>query len=108
MVEVWNKIDNLPDNEAEAYRTASQRDTRHCVTSAITGEGLEELYEVIDSSLSEPVFDEKLNLSYAEGNASAWLFSNNVGLGEEQTDEGYVIDVRWSEKTRNQYTAANG
>ena len=108
MVEIWNKIDNLPDAEAEAYRTASQRDTRHCVTSAITGEGLDNLYEVIDSSLSEPVFDEQLKLSYAEGKARAWLFSQNVVLSEEQTEDGYVIGGQWSEKTRNQYKAANG
>ncbi len=107
MLEVWNKIDNLPQAEADAFRTAAERDSKHCITSAITGEGLDELYETIDNALAEPVFTETLKLDYSQGKGRAWLYARNVVQSEKQTDEGYVLEVEWTEKTGNQYKAAN-
>lgn len=107
MLEVWNKIDNLLQTEADAYRTAAERDSKHCITSAITGEGLEELYEAIENALAEPVFNETLTLDFSQGKGRAWLYAHNVVLNEEQTEEGYVLEVQWTEKTGNQYKAAN-
>lgn len=107
MLEVWNKIDNLPDTQADAFRTAAERDSKHCITSAITGEGLDELYAVIEGALAEPVINETLNLDYSEGKARAWLYSHNVVLDEEQTEKGYNLKVQWTEKTSNQFKAAN-
>ena len=107
MLEVWNKIDNLPQAEADAFRTAAERDSKHCITSAITGEGLDELYEVVENALAEPVFNETLKLDYSQGKGRAWLYAHNVVQSEEQTDEGYVLEVLWTEKNSNQYKVAN-
>jgi GTP-binding protein HflX len=107
MLEVWNKIDNLPQAEADAFRTAAERDSKHCITSAITGEGLDELYETIENALAEPVFNETLKLDYTQGKGRAWLYAHNVVQSEEQTDEGYVLEVLWTEKNSNQYKVAN-
>ncbi|MBL4873023.1 MAG: GTPase HflX [Rhodobacteraceae bacterium] len=107
MLEVWNKIDNLPQAGADAFRTSAERDSKHCVTSAITGEGLDELYETIEDALAEPVFTETLTLDYSQGKGRAWLYAHNVVQNEEQTDEGYVLEVQWTEKTGNQYKVAN-
>ena len=107
MLEVWNKIDNLPQAEAEACRTAAERDSKHCITSAITGEGLDALYEAVENALAEPVFPETLKLDYSQGKGRAWLYAHNVVQSEEQTDEGYVLEVLWTEKTSNQYKVAN-
>lgn len=105
LLEVWNKIDLLPDDEAEAYRTAADRDDTHWITSALTGEGLEALYDAIENGLSEPMITEKLSLSFAQGKQRAWLFAQNVVESETQLDTGYDISVCWTEKTRNQYAA---
>ena len=107
MLEVWNKIDNLPQAEADAFRTAAERDSKHCITSAITGEGLDELYEAVENALAEPVFNVTLKLDYSQGKGRAWLYAHNVVQSEEQTDEGYVLEVQWTEKTGNQYKVAN-
>ncbi|OUS08525.1 GTPase HflX [Rhodobacterales bacterium 52_120_T64] len=107
MLEVWNKIDSLPEAEADAFRTTAERDSKHCITSAKTGEGLDALYETIEDALAEPVFNETLKLEYSQGKRRAWLFAHNVVQGEEQTDEGYVLEVQWTEKTSNQYKVAN-
>ncbi|MEO1918477.1 MAG: GTPase HflX [Paracoccaceae bacterium] len=106
MLEVWNKIDNLPDAKADSFRTSAERESKHCITSAITGEGLEGLYDAIENALAEPVFDEVLRLDYSQGKARAWLYAHNVVQNEEQTEEGYVLEVQWTEETGNQYKAA--
>ena len=105
MLEVWNKIDLLPLDAAEGFRTAAERDDRNWATSAITGEGLPELYEAIEEALQEPVFDEQMNLSFAQGKQRAWLYAHNVVTSEAQSDDGYQLELRWSKKTRNQYHA---
>ena len=107
MLEVWNKIDNLPQAESDAFRTAAERDSKHCITSALTGEGLDELYEAVENALAEPVFNETLKLDYSQGKGRAWLYAHNVVQSEEQTDEGYVLEVLWTEKNSNQYKVAN-
>ena len=106
MLEIWNKVDNLPEAEAEAIRTAAERDERNCVTSAITGEGLPELFNAIENALAEPVTSEKLTLDFSKGKQRAWLYAENVVQNEEQTEEGYVIDVVWTKKTKAKFKAA--
>lgn len=107
MLEVWNKIDNLSDEKADAFRTSAERDSKHCITSAITGEGLDNLYDVIETSLAEPVKNECLTLNFSQGKNRAWLYAHNVVIGEEQTEEGYVLNVKWTKKVSNQYISSN-
>lgn len=107
MLEIWNKIDNMSEGEADSFRTAAERDSKHCITSAVTGEGLDELFEVIEASLAEPVKNERLDLDFTQGKNRAWLYAHNVVVSEEQTEEGYILNVEWTEKTSNQYFAAN-
>ncbi len=108
MLEVWNKLDNLPDADADAIRTAAERDDKAWATSAITGEGLDALYAAIENSLSEDIIDDEFDLSFAQGKQRAWLYAENVVTAEAQTDEGYHINVRWSEKTKNKFNALGG
>ena len=103
MLEVWNKIDLLPDDQKEARETIAAREDKICAFSAISGEGLEALYQKIDAGLAEPVLEETLLVDYANGKSRAWLFSNNLVTAENPTEEGYQLEVCWTEKQRNQY-----
>lgn len=104
MLEIWNKLDNLDTTKAEAVRTAAERDDNTWATSAITGEGLDELYAGIEASLSEDIIDEEIDLDFSQGKHRAWLYAQNVVTAEAQTDEGYHLNLRWSEKTKNQFS----
>ncbi len=105
MLEVWNKIDNLPQAEADALRTAAARDARKCATSAVTGEGLDDLYAMIEASLADPVINETLDLGFDKGRERAWLFAHNVVQAESQSDEGYQISVQWTERDKQKFSA---
>ncbi|MBP7241799.1 GTPase HflX [Amaricoccus sp.] len=103
MVEVWNKIDVLPAEEARALLDVAARTPRARAISAVTGEGVPELVAVVAAELSEPVHDETLHLGFDEGRRRAWLFDRKLVRGEVQTDEGYRVSVRWTERDRSRY-----
>ncbi len=103
MIEVWNKIDLLSEEQRAGLTKTADREDRIFAVSALSGEGLEALYSAIDAALQEPVFTEELELGFDQGKARAWLYSHNAVLNEDQTDSGYHLHLRWSEKTRNQF-----
>ena len=103
MLEVWNKADLLADADRAALETIAERSPKICVMSALTGVGMNTLFEAIDTSLAEPVLEEALDIDFAEGKARAWLFSNNLVLSEAQNEQGYKVKVRWTERQKNQF-----
>jgi GTP-binding protein HflX len=94
--EVWNKLDLLPDDAAEAVRARADRDDSVLAISAISGEGLEALQTVVAEALQGAVRETDLSLSFAEGKKRAWLFAQEIVESERQTDEGFELTVRWS------------
>jgi GTP-binding protein HflX len=103
IVEVWNKIDSLPQDQAEAaIATASRMPNVH-VVSALTGQGIEALQSAIATKVSEPTFEASLRLGFDDGRKRAWLFERKLVLAEAQTDDGYEVDVRWSDRDRNRF-----
>lgn len=96
MVEVWNKIDLLPGDEADAARARAERDDDVFAMSAITGEGIEALLANVAETLQGAVSEETLLLPYAEGRKRAWLFEQDVVQAERQGEDGFEFDVRWT------------
>lgn len=94
--EVWNKIDLLPDDAAEAMRERAARDDSVIAISAITGEGLETLQEIVATTLQGALRVADITLGFAEGRKRAWLFSQDIVVNENQTEEGFELTVRWS------------
>lgn len=103
IVEVWNKIDALPEGEGEALRQAAARLPRAAAISALTGEGVEDLLALIAAELAEPVQEATVRLGFDEGRKRAWLFEQHLVQGETRTEEGYRLDVRWSERDRGRF-----
>ncbi len=101
--EVWNKLDLLPEDAAEALRLRAERDEDVLAISAITGEGLEGLQETIAVALQGAVREAELMLPYAEGRKRAWLFEQDVVVSEDQTEDGFALTVRWSAKQEAQF-----
>ena len=101
--EVWNKIDLLPDDRAEAMRARAERDDNVMAISAITGEGLDHLQTVIAEALQGAVREADLHLDFKEGRKRAWLFDQDVVVRENQTKDGFDLTVRWSAKQEAQF-----
>ncbi|MEL6466031.1 MAG: GTPase HflX [Pseudomonadota bacterium] len=96
MVEVWNKIDLLPEEEARAARARAERNESVFAMSAITGEGIDALLAAVAATLQGAVTDDTVLLPYADGRKRAWLFEQDVVQDERQGEDGFEFDVRWT------------
>ncbi|MGR3803998.1 GTPase HflX [Marinibacterium profundimaris] len=105
MFEVWNKIDQLDEDGREAAIARAARDEHVYPISALTGEGLDVLLQAVATALVGRRFEDELHLTFEDGRRRAWLFEQDVILSEDQTDEGFTIRVRWTEKQARRYAA---
>ena len=101
--EVWNKLDLLPPDAADAVRARADRDENVLAISAISGEGLELLQQTVAEALQGAVRQTDLTLSFAEGKKRAWLFAQEVVESERQTEDGFALTVRWSARQEAQF-----
>ena len=103
MIEVWNKIDALDPVRAETVAAIAAREPRVHVISARTGQGVPALLDAIAADLAEPVEDETLHLRFDQGRERAWLFDHKLVQAEHATEDGYDVDVRWTDRERTRY-----
>ena len=100
VIEVWNKIDHA---EASQNMANAEHDPDFDAlfavvkTSAVTGEGLEELLATIDEALSDGEQDLELLIPYAAGAAMAWLHEFSHVLSHTNIEEGTRTTVRISD-----------
>ncbi|WP_323775631.1 GTPase HflX [Leisingera sp.] len=102
-IEVWNKLDQLPAEDAEARRQRAEREDGIHAISALTGEGLDGLLADIAEQLQGVRHEELLNLTFAEGKQRAWLFSEDLVQSEEQTETGFDITVLWTDRQKAKF-----
>jgi len=104
--EVWNKIDRLPEAEAEAIAEMAGRLARVLPVSALTGEGVPELLAAVEACLAEPVTREALHLPHEAGRARAWLHEQGVVERESTMEDGTLrIDVAWTAHQKGAFEA---
>lgn len=94
--EVWNKIDLLPQDHAEAVRARAARDENIFAMSAITGEGISTLLAHVAEALQGTTISETVFVDYSGGRRRAWLFDQDVVKAERQSDDGFEFDVHWT------------
>lgn len=94
--EVWNKVDLLPRDEADAIRARAEREEGVFAISAITGEGIDALLDHVAQALLGAYVVETLLLPYADGRKRAWLFEQDVVEAERQGEDGFEFDVKWT------------
>jgi GTP-binding protein HflX len=105
MIEVWNKIDALPAEDAETLAQIAARTPRTLALSALTGQGLDALRATLSAEFSDPVHDETIAVGFDQGRKRAWLFDRKLVRAETQTEDGYRLDVRWSDRDRSRFDA---
>ncbi len=89
ILEVWNKTDLLEGETREAVLSQARfREPPPALISAITGDGIERMLDLIDARLG--VADEIMSVAVPahEGRLLHWLFENADVLSQETDDEG--------------------
>lgn len=101
--EVWNKLDLMPQDAADAMRVRAERDDQVFAISALTGEGLDALLNAVTVQLQGTKREADLHLGFADGKKRAWLFDHELVETEQQTDDGFDITVRWTPQQEAQF-----
>jgi GTP-binding protein HflX len=107
-IELWNKVDQLAQQDpdgAEAVRNRAQREENVFAVSALTGEGLDAFLDVVTDAIGEEKRSETLTLGFDQGRQRAWLFEKGLVTEEVQTDEGYRLDLLWSIRDKERFEA---
>ncbi|ATF18463.1 GTPase HflX [Phaeobacter gallaeciensis] len=104
-LEVWNKLDLLDEEQAEARRQRAEREEGIHAISAISGEGLEDLLADITAKLRLIRHEDEITLTFAQGKQRAWLFEQDVVQSETQTETGFELTVLWTETQKNRFAA---
>lgn len=104
-LELWNKVDLLGAEDAEALRNQAERRDGVHVVSAITGEGMDAPLEEIADILRGRVTEETLHLAHADGRKRAWLYQQDVVQSEETDESGTTLQVRWNARQRASFDA---
>lgn len=102
-IEVWNKIDRIFPDDRAALRARAARDDDVVTLSAVTGEGMEDFLAAVTAALDAEKHDTTLALGFDEGRKRAWLFERGLVTREDQTEDGFRLDVTWSRKQEAQF-----
>ena len=98
ILEAWNKIDLLGDEDLEVARNrADARDDRVVLLSAGTGEGVDALLDAIDTLLTADAKVHEFTLDASEGQKIAWLHAHGEVLSQEEIageEPEYRLSVR--------------
>lgn len=88
LIEVLNKIDVMDEAQREAILNAASREETTVAVSALTGEGVDELLQLIDSHLTDNGLRIDVTLEAEEGEALAWLHGHGHVLGRATNENG--------------------
>jgi GTP-binding protein HflX len=103
LVEIWNKIDLMSDDDRAAMVTQADRTEDLFAVSSITGEGLDAVLAALPSKLKDPRSEAKLTLDFAQGRKRAWLFDEGIVTDDKQTDTGFEMTVFWTSLQKDRF-----
>jgi GTP-binding protein HflX len=103
MIEVLNKIDALPAEDAERIADLARRDRQVAALSALTGAGCERLLAEIEERLARDRQVATYRLGHDRGGDIAWLYQHGEVLERRDDEEGASLTVRLSADDRRRF-----
>jgi GTP-binding protein HflX len=94
MIEIWNKIDQVSAERRAELRNATERqpqERRPVLTSAVTGEGIDDLKRAIEARLSAGRIVTDLALDSSDGAGLSWLHRHAEVLARTMNQEGQLV-----------------
>ena len=109
VIEVWNKIDQLPDEEREkqlALAELKSPETRPQLVSALTGEGIDALLARIEARVATEMLTLSVKLDAVDGEGLAWLYRQGDVLARQDHENGLIeLHLRVIEAKRTRIEA---
>jgi GTPase len=93
LLEVWNKIDLLPEPERAGALADGGANRNHIAVSALTGAGCAALTDRLDATLSSRREILELDVDLADGRLLAWLYDRGEVLSRADRDQTARVTV---------------
>jgi GTP-binding protein HflX len=97
LIEAWNKIDLLGEEEAASVRAEAERKPEVMPISALGGEGVDSLIQAAAERLREGSKVRAFSLPADAGEAIAWLHANGEMVAEKADELRTEFEVRLSD-----------
>ena len=104
VIEVWNKIDKVSDEERAALETTALRLDDTVLSSALSDDGLTDLLAAVETALDADRETATLEVSHSDGKKRAWLYQQGVVTGEDEGEDGTRISVNWTAAQRVRFS----
>lgn len=105
MIEAWNKLDLLDEEDALHAREVALRQDNVVMLSALTGEGVEDLQKAISATLTAGADVHAVSLDPSDGAALAWLHEHGEVLGSTMIDDQLRVEARLSQSAYARFRA---
>lgn len=105
IIEAWNKIDLIDPEDPDGVKLPENLPDNVCLISAVTGQGVDALVEMVTTNLSRNHDIETVTLPLADGKRLAWLHENGRVLETEQEDDGLILAVQMSNRNWGRFHA---
>ena len=108
ILEVWNKLDLVVDEDREDLISAAQSREDVVLVSALSGQGVEELLTQVGAMLTSQASEIRVKIPASDGKRIAWLYAHGDVLADEDAGEGEggpmrELTVRLNVKEQGQY-----
>lgn len=90
LIEVWNKLDMVSDGDRDTIIAHAQKSDDIATVSAQTGEGMEQLLDLIDHHLSLNHTDMTVILEMPDGKDLHWIYQNCDVIDRNDKEDGSV------------------
>ncbi|TPW31343.1 GTPase HflX [Pararhizobium mangrovi] len=98
IVEVWNKLDLLAPDRADALRAKAENGQHTTCVSALTGQGVDTLLERVERLLSGEMVERGIDLDVAQMPVLSWIYDHATVNGRTDMEDGSVhLDLSLSE-----------
>lgn len=103
VIEIWNKIDQLPRESRDALDEIALRSDDIQMVSAQTGEGCDDLRELISAQLKRTNVEREIKLPVAAGAAIAWLHQKGEVRATKAQGEHILLSASLSPQSWGQF-----
>jgi GTP-binding protein HflX len=103
LIEVWNKIDLLPDADLAASVAQAERSPGIAAVSALTGQGLDWLVADIATRVGDSKHEGQVVVPFSEGRKRAWLHEIGAVTSETEAEDGWHLSLGWTDRQEQQY-----
>lgn len=108
MLEIWNKMDLLPEEEAGHVKERAGRRDDVAVISAASGEGIDTLLRLVSNRLRHSARVRSVILAGDDGAGLAWLHANGEVLESRFEGGALHVSVRMSDPDYGRFLVRSG